>query len=916
MQHILDVQFPEENPQGAPGGDFQHIESSPAMFGGLRAQALQTFGGGLEKAGNTAVDIATQQNELQNKVHAADVKSWYADQTTDLHTRFTGLSGRAAQDALPDYKQKMLDLKGQALDQVPSPTMKAALNESLTSMQDQYWRYWSGHAGQQIKTYADKVAQDSIASSSALAVNSLLAGDEVGFERRLREQDAEVHNFYDGQGYALDQMDSEVQKRRGVTLKTAIETVAAGGDVAKAQALFDKYRNRMDPQSVLQVTANLRSGVAQINGRGVAEEESGYAQPKADSVAGIPSSFVAQIKRSEGFAPTASWDVKQFSNGYGTRAKFEGEIIDRAEADKRFGAAIDGAAKVVDKVNPNLDPGTRAALTSLTYETGDDWTRSGLGDAIRAGDLDKAKQIFVQYNKVAGQTNEGVANRRFREAQWFGGSEAPPSSGPLVDKQRAYERVLARTDNNPLEQTAAIARLNQVYSIYHAEQASQNAGFDLRLKDSTAEALATGSAKNPLNEADFVNRYGASEGQRRYAGYTRDLALGADVAGLAEMSADDQGKLLQRYTPAAGSEGFEAQQDRQTQIAKAIAHVQKERDADPAAFAIRRLPAVRGAFKAFSDAVADPSATPQSRQAAAAHYAEVTLAEQARVGVAPADRRVLPQGLLEQMNGKMTAAASSDDPKARVAVVGMVKQEAATWGDRWPDVMRQLAPSVQPVVRAIAAGADETAMARLLSVDPKEKPSVVLKEQNAVKANEVTSAVNSEMAPFLATMVGRQRDRDYGSYLGLANELAALYVRDGKDASTAAHDAFNALIGNRYDFRDTYRIPKDAAYSADDVQRGAQSLRQGLGKIGAVPPVDDIPGRSDSAPAEDLAKLGRDAVWVTSPRNDGLNLVYGDKWVRSGDGQPLFVPWAVLSAAGKQASAARAEAAPDTAMLP
>jgi hypothetical protein len=227
--------------------------------------------------------------------------------------------------------------------------------------------------------------------------------------------------------------------------------------------------------------------------------------------------------------------------------------------------------------------------------------------------------------------------------------------------------------------------------------------------------------------------------------------------------------------------------------------------------------------------------------------------------------------------------------------------------------MRELAPSVQPVVRAIAAGADESAMQRLLSVDPKEKPSAVLKEQNAVKANEVMTAVNTEMAPFLSTMVGRQRDRDYSGYLSLANELAALEVRDGKDATTAAHDAFNALIGNRYEFRDTYRIPKDPALNADDIQHGAEALRGQLGPLGAVPPLDDIPGRSDSAPANDLTKLGRDAVWVTSPRNDGLNLVYRDAWVRGGDGRPLFVPWADLAKAGR---AAQAQAASGATVVP
>src|SRR5882724_8713835 len=121
MQHILDVQIPEQNPQGAPGGDFQHIDTNANMFGGYGAKAAETFGAGLEKAGVAGMEIATEQNQIQNKLQAADVKSWYADETTKLHSSFMSMSGRTALDALPDYKEKLSALRGQALEKVPSP---------------------------------------------------------------------------------------------------------------------------------------------------------------------------------------------------------------------------------------------------------------------------------------------------------------------------------------------------------------------------------------------------------------------------------------------------------------------------------------------------------------------------------------------------------------------------------------------------------------------------------------------------------------------------------------------------------------------------------------------------------------------------------------------------------------------------
>ena len=120
------------------------------------------------------------------------------------------------------------------------------------------------------------------------------------------------------------------------------------------------------------------------------------------SPGGLPSKFIEGIKQSEGFAPRAAWDYKQFTSGYGTRASYAGEPIDRETADKRFGAEISKAAQFVDTVNPKLDSGTRAALTSLTFNAGSGWAQGALGERIRAGDIEGARNIFQQYNRAGG----------------------------------------------------------------------------------------------------------------------------------------------------------------------------------------------------------------------------------------------------------------------------------------------------------------------------------------------------------------------------------------------------------------------------------------------------------------------------------------------------------------------------------
>lgn len=135
--------------------------------------------------------------------------------------------------------------------------------------------------------------------------------------------------------------------------------------------------------------------------------------------------YVDAIKGFEGYRDTPYWDYKQYTSGYGTKAASPDEKIDPATADQRLNTALDAAGQAVDAVNPNLPPGARAALVSLTYNAGPGWTQSGLGDLVRNGDLQGAQAKLLEYNKAGGQVNPGLVSRRQQEASWF---DSPPTS--------------------------------------------------------------------------------------------------------------------------------------------------------------------------------------------------------------------------------------------------------------------------------------------------------------------------------------------------------------------------------------------------------------------------------------------------------------------------------------------------------
>lgn len=144
--------------------------------------------------------------------------------------------------------------------------------------------------------------------------------------------------------------------------------------------------------------------------------------------------YLDGIKGFEGYSPNAAWDYKQNSSGYGTKAQpgDEGIPPDQLKAvhEQRFNEEIAKAAAHVDSINPNLPPGVKAALTSLTYNAGPGWAKSGLGEAVKAGDLEAAQTIFPQYNKAGGEVNDGLVARRAKELAWWGGQPQGPPATP------------------------------------------------------------------------------------------------------------------------------------------------------------------------------------------------------------------------------------------------------------------------------------------------------------------------------------------------------------------------------------------------------------------------------------------------------------------------------------------------------
>lgn len=147
-------------------------------------------------------------------------------------------------------------------------------------------------------------------------------------------------------------------------------------------------------------------------------KESLTADPSSNPPTGISPQLVDFVKKQEGFTAKATWDYHQWSNGYGTVAKYPNEVIDQTEATTRLQNELAVHASVVDSAARNagmqLTAGQRDALISYDFNTGR--AKSIIRSAN--GDPNKISSALANGIKTAGGRQlPGLAARRSAESR-------------------------------------------------------------------------------------------------------------------------------------------------------------------------------------------------------------------------------------------------------------------------------------------------------------------------------------------------------------------------------------------------------------------------------------------------------------------------------------------------------------------
>jgi GH24 family phage-related lysozyme (muramidase) len=882
---------PSVNPTGAPDAR-ERIDVSSEAFGGSIGKALGNLGQGMEKVSETGFAIDSLKQSMEAKTHASELHSWTSDQVTDEQSKYLSLKGKAALEALPQFKTRIDEITKEARDQAGNPATAQLVDSENRRLRDVAYSGAARHAASEQKTWETRTSADNALEAgnraAFLATQSPLEeiNNDLTLQQQLTRSDLEVTNLAEGQGYDGPAISAAVAKNRGKNVENIVKLLSSDGSPTGVKRAFDFYKaqeEKIDAGSRVSIQNVLKGPLNQIAGQRIGDEVIGR-PPQAsppEIVADVPANFIGALKTSEGFTAQAKWDYKQHSNGFGTKAEYPGEVIDVATANKRFNKAVTYAAGVVDRVNPNLDPGTRAALTSLTFNAGEDWVSSGLGAAVRAGDMAKAKEIFLQYNKAGGETNDALVQRRAREASWFGRGDlsAAEVGQPRINRGVAMMRIMddPNLQNRPQVQAAALAHLTKIYQAYDLQSTQDSAAFKLKLQNSTAEALDTGTVKQPLGREEFIMGLGAAEADKAYVEYQKNIQLGADIRSTAQMAPQDLVALREKYKPVPGSPTYLDEIKRRDSVDEAIRTNEKAKAKDPATFLIQRTGMGAESWQQFQTLTQDKNATPEMRTAYASLYAEKMLAEQARLGVAPDARRVVPAAYTDALNARLENPSLNG---GALPVAQMIEAEAKLWGAHWPAVYRQISEKATPVVRVVGSGVQSAAAQALVDLAPLSLQDI-LKDQNTEKNAAIKKDVLDAFKPLASSMAGNDGATSlFNDFRGQAEKLAAKYVIGGMTSTEAATKAYEQLVGFKYTFQDSYRVPKDAGVDASAVAKGSVIALRDLGK---VEPLEANPAGRLEAGNIDLNRRpvvkNADGT-ISTVRSIGVNI----------DGQEVLIP--------------------------
>jgi hypothetical protein len=228
----------EVAPNAAPPDDYQHIQSSPADFGGLIAQGGEKLGSGLLDAG-----------KFWQKVQTDSVVNDSMSQLNDLTSHALSQEGQDALNSQADVQKQRQDIIAAGHDKLQTPAQQLEFDNSVRSF-DQ--RYISGKLITHYAAQGRKVAGDVSSNAFSLALNNVANAADDSEQVKHFQADARTaaraQVIIAGDGENADLMKAADLRADQAVYKTQIMAVLANDPVngaSRARALLEANKGSL-----------------------------------------------------------------------------------------------------------------------------------------------------------------------------------------------------------------------------------------------------------------------------------------------------------------------------------------------------------------------------------------------------------------------------------------------------------------------------------------------------------------------------------------------------------------------------------------------------------------------------------------------------------------------------------------------
>jgi hypothetical protein len=244
-QPPYDQGVPFEAPASAPPQDYQHIEASPADFGGALAQGAQKLGEGAVTATRFYSQIAAQQavNNWQDETN----KVLYGDPAIQGDAGYYGLKGQAAMDARPAVLERLQDAEHDGLQTLSTGESQALFNNQVRSLRARHEAEIGQHYDQQSQTWGTEVNKTSSDMALRDIETATLSGNQQALaaatDRLTRSRVQQAQLSY-GTNLTPDVTQDILAGAKSDAVTTQVRAIART-DPMRAQQILDQNKSGM-----------------------------------------------------------------------------------------------------------------------------------------------------------------------------------------------------------------------------------------------------------------------------------------------------------------------------------------------------------------------------------------------------------------------------------------------------------------------------------------------------------------------------------------------------------------------------------------------------------------------------------------------------------------------------------------------